>query len=231
VKPGKGAATRSHPSFIFWRTRQLTPAAQYPKCRYFLTHEGNPVMTDSRIAPFLHDEISDAGHELTRARYRLHAASMIAISRLVTATFPTARELVVDCALRTLDPVGPTLVAILDGAGTALFHDDTQPHSVGEGEPELARMIERVHRFLGKATGLVDLTTLGWTEHDGQQWRHQLADTPLLSGTWIFVSDFAEPGSGRGCFYAQVDCPRCHGHGHRSTSEPLILCPCVITFL
>jgi hypothetical protein len=229
VKPGKGAATRSHPRFISRRTTQLTPT-QYPKYRNFLTHEGNLVMTDSQIAPFLHDEISDAGDELTRARYRLHAASMIAISRLVTATFPTARELVVDCALRTLDPVGPTLVAIVNGAGAALFHDDTQPYTAGEGEPELTHVIDEVHRLLGDATGVADLATLGWAEHRGEQWCHQLAATPLLSGAWTFLRDVVEPGSDWRCFYAQADCARCHGRGHRSTSEPLILCHCVITF-
>jgi hypothetical protein len=189
------------------------------------------MMTDSQIAPFPHDEISYAGCELARARYRLHGASMIAISRLVTATFPTARELVVDCALRTLDPVGPTLVTILDDAATALFHDDTQPHCAGDGEPELARMIDHVHRLLADATGDVNLATLGWTQHRGEQWRHRLADTPLLSGAWTFLRDVVEPGSAWCCFYAQADCARCHGRGYRSTFEPLLLCPCVITFL
>jgi hypothetical protein len=44
----------------------------------------------------------------------------------------------------------------------------------------LARMIVRVHRLLADATGDVDLANLGWTQHQGNQWCHRLADTPLL---------------------------------------------------
>ena len=165
-------------------------------------------------------ELTAASAGLRDARYRVHGAALVLLSRVVTADYPRAEVIVVDTALRWYDPIGPTLVHITDGRGEILAEDNIGSKPIA---PVLAA---RVHQLLATGTSDASLADLGWQLRPDFCWQHALVPPELRSDTWRFVATGHDPAAPWACSYARADCPRCAGLGRPSTRNPLWLCGC-----
>jgi len=141
--------------------------------------DGAPLLGTVRPLPNLvtDAELSAATSGLRDARHRVHGAALVLMSRLVTAEYPGAEEVVVDAALRWSDPPGPTLAQIRDSTGAVQADDDVEPLQL---EPVFAA---QVHQLLALGVGEVPLAELGWRHQRGSCWLHRLVPAELRSGT------------------------------------------------
>jgi hypothetical protein len=174
--------------------------------------------------PFTHER-HRATEQLRDPARANHFYEILDVTRLVTATLPTATAIVVDVENRWVDPIGPILQQVLDSSGYALWerYTDPSPHLATWRTADGAgwdRAVGVVDEDLAAATRLDDLQELGWRElaQPGDFLVLRLPERDLLTGEWVYLPHLAAAGANE-YSYALRSCWHCSGEGLVAASD------------